>query len=252
MKCFVINLSRAIERKQFISKQLNQIHQNFEIFEGVDWRELTHYSQPKISRSVKLINSYRRLTPGEIGCNLSHRKILNNLADSSEKMIAVLEDDIRISSELKTILNEIEESTVHFDIVFLGTAFNGRGLVQIEPLNNRYYFSLSLSREVGTWGYVITRKAAIKFLEKIPDVQGPIDDALHAYWYHGLMTYILHPQLVFHEEVGKKFSYVEELPSIGLTPTERVTRLFPKYFERYSRKFHRYKIIKQKKISKDY
>ena len=40
MKCFVINLKRAVERKEYISNQLQQLSQEFEFVEGVDWKEI--------------------------------------------------------------------------------------------------------------------------------------------------------------------------------------------------------------------
>ena len=113
-----------------------------------------------------------------MGCNLSHRNVLKWLVDSSERMIAVLEDDVRLSNDFPDVLDVIETTTKPFDIVFLGSRFAEEGLVNLVPLNNKFNFSLSKAREKGGWGYVITKEAAKKFLRILPEVTGPIDDAL--------------------------------------------------------------------------
>ena len=149
MKCFVINLKRAVERKQYITNQLKQISQEFEIVEGTDWKDIETSLLSCTARHIKLKSSYRPLTRGQVGCNLSHRKILKWLANSSEKMMAVLEDDLRLSKDFSMVLKYLENSPHGFDIVFLGSPFQEEHLVDLVPLNKKYNYSLSKSREGG-------------------------------------------------------------------------------------------------------
>lgn len=238
MKCFVINLKRATNRKKYITHQLNQVSQKFEVIEGVDWQNIDPSLLPKTTKNFKIKNSFRTLTPGQIGCNLSHRKILKWLVNSSEKMVAVLEDDIRLSKEFPEVLNTLEKSPINFDIVFLGSRFLPKKLVNLVPLNAKYKLSLSKSREKGTWGYVITRGAAQEFLRILPEITGPIDDALHAYYLHGLKTFTLNPQTVFHEGDGKRGSYVMEKKTERLLITEEAVRFVSMFYEYYSHKIN--------------
>ena len=251
MKCFVINLKRAVERKQYISNQLNQISQKFEIIEGMDWKDINTSLFSKTSRNIKIKNSFRSLTPGQMGCNLSHRKILNWVAEGSEKMVAVIEDDVRLSKDFCEILDVLENTPQRFDIVFLGSRFKGKQLANLIPLNKQFYFALSKSREKGAWGYVITKEAAQKFLRIVPDITGPIDDALHAYYLHDLKTYTLNPQIVFHEEEGIKFSYNKEKKIGNLKFKEEVLRLISLFFEFFSHKIYKRKRIKSEKVIND-
>ena len=237
MKCYVINLKRAVERKQYISKQLNQVSQNFEFVEGIDWKDYVPKYKQKTVRNFKIRNSFRSLSVGEIGCNLSHRKILKWLANSSEELITILEDDVRLSKNFSDVLQELENRPCKFDIVFLGSSFQKKQLVNISPLNDEFYFSLSKSRESGAWGYVITNEAAKKFLEIFPEVTGPIDDALHSFHVHGLKTYILNPQIVFHDEEAIKYSFSREKKR-DKKFKEEVIRFVLKSYERYTYKNH--------------
>ena len=236
MKCFVINLKRAVERKQYISNQLHQLSQEFEFVEGVDWKDIDPDSLTQTVSNIKIKNSYRTLTLGQMGCNLSHRKVLKWLVDSSERMIAVLEDDVRLSNDFPDVLDALETKTKPFDIVFLGSRFTEQGLVNLVPLNDKFYFSLSKAREKGGWGYVITKEAAKEFLRILPEVTGPIDDALHAYFLHGLKTYTLNPQIVFHEEEAKRFSFNTENKIENFVLKEELMRFVSLFYEFYAHK----------------
>ncbi|MCY4101403.1 MAG: glycosyltransferase family 25 protein [Rhodobacteraceae bacterium] len=248
MKCFVINLKRAVERKQYISNQLHQFSQEFEFFEGVDWKDIDPDSLTQTVSHIKIKNSYRALTLGQMGCNLSHRYVLKWLVDSSERMITILEDDVRLSNDFPDVLDVIESTTKHFDIVFLGSRFTEDGLVNLVPLNDKFNFSLSKAREKGGWGYVITRKAAKKFLRILPEVTGPIDDALHAYYLHGLNTYTLNPQIVFHEEEAKRFSFNTETKIERFALKEELMRFASMFYEYYAHKTCFSKRVKAEKI----
>ena len=250
MRCFVINLKRAASRKQYITSQLNQISQQFEIIEGIDWKDIHFSQQPKTARNIKIKGSFRTLTRGQLGCNLSHRKVLKWLVNSSEKMIAVLEDDVRISKDFPDILSVLDITPHKFDIVFLGSTFQRKQLINLVPLNNVFHLSLSKSREGGAWGYVITKEAATNFLKIFPEITGPIDDALYAFHAHGLKTFTLNPQIVFHEEEAQRFSYNnEENNNRNLIIKEEIIRILPSFYDRYSRKFQLWKRIRSEKIS---
>ena len=62
------------------------------------------------ARHIKIKNSYRTLTLGQMGCNLSHRNVLKWLVDSSERMITVLEDDVRLSNDFPDVLDALENN----------------------------------------------------------------------------------------------------------------------------------------------
>ena len=247
MKCFVINLARAVERKKYISNQLTELNQEFEFVEGVDWKDIKHSHLSSTAKNLKIKNSFRKLTYGQMGCNLSHRKILKWLINSSEEVITVLEDDVRLSKDFSVILQVLETSPHEYDIVFLGSRFKERQLVDIFPLNDNYNLALSKAREKGAWGYVITKDAARKFLKILPKVTGPIDDALHAYFLHGLKTFTLNPQIVFHEEMGKAFSFNKEHKPERLFFNEEIMRFLSLFIEAYThKKYYWYRIKSEK------
>ena len=70
-----------------------------------------------------------------MGCNLSHRKVLKWLVDSSESMMVILEGDVRLSSDFPEVLAALETTSHKFDIVFFGSRFDEDGLVNLAQLN---------------------------------------------------------------------------------------------------------------------
>lgn len=81
MKSWVINLPSATTRKLRAIKRANAVGLRPEIFQAVD------------GSTVSLPN-LAGLSPGEQGCFLSHRRILDRIVDSAEDFHLVLEDDV--------------------------------------------------------------------------------------------------------------------------------------------------------------
>jgi len=249
MKCVVINLKRAVERKHYMSKQLNKLSQKFEFFEGIDWKNIDPFDLSNTVKNKKIKNSYRKLSLGYMACNLSHRKVLKKFVNSSEKIIAVLEDDVKLNTDLPEVLSALEDSSHHFDIVFLHRRNKQNNLlVNLKSISTNYALSLSKKEEAGALGYAITRSAAKQFLQVTPQVCGPIDDALHAYYFHGLKTYTLNPQIVFCGEVGINHSYNLEQMIRGKNLKEEISRLFPKYYGHILHEIHFRRRIRTEKL----
>ena len=252
MKVIVINLKRAEERRNYISKQLNHFGQNFEIFEGMDWRDIDPTLLSSTAKNLKIRKSFRPMTRGQMGCNLSHRGVLKWLADSSEEMITILEDDVRLSEDFPETLTAIENTPHNFDIIFLSSRVfvSSRrritDLINLVPINQIYYLSLSKRLDGGALGYVITKSAAKQFLKTLPLPTGPFDDALHAYFMHGLETFTLNPQIVFHGIEGERFSYIEEEKTL-INTKNNLLGLLPKFYEIISHNIYFRKRIKRSK-----
>ena len=208
MKNYVINLERAVERKDATIKQFGHYGIEFEFFSGVDWQNLTNddiinYVHPKyISNSKK----YKRpLVHGTLACWLSHRRLWQIAVNQGEDMVAVFEDDATLTEDTSIALNAIEnmgKSTdgFQFDVIFL---YNGRDRNPIFPIykvDEKFTLSLVKYDSIGAVGYVITHRAMKTLLEQFPLMIIHVDALMHSYYLHGLKTYVLSPQVVFHGE----------------------------------------------------
>jgi glycosyl transferase family 25 len=104
---FVINLASSIERRVFISAQLEKLGMSYSIVEAVDGSKLTATELPSLydrERAVRLTGSpMRPLTLPEIGCALSHLSIYKKILEENLLNALVFEDDSLISNDMPDI-----------------------------------------------------------------------------------------------------------------------------------------------------
>jgi glycosyl transferase, family 25 len=164
MNIFVISLVEAIDRRSFISSQLKVLDLEFEFVDGIRGRDLyedpTYYDRRKALR-IEL----RDMTPGEVGCALSHQKVYDKIVERDLPYALVLEDDAVLSPDLPEVLSRLEKRIKPNDLIQLERCdvYSRKGR---EPLYKRYslvkptmirYGSISQAA-----GYVVTREAARK------------------------------------------------------------------------------------------
>ena len=72
-KTFVLSLARATERREFMLRQMEGVKMDCEIFEAIDGKTLApeDYAVPLNDEFWRKKRGWA-LTPGEIGCFLSH------------------------------------------------------------------------------------------------------------------------------------------------------------------------------------
>jgi glycosyl transferase family 25 len=118
MKIFVVNLKKHTERLDRMLCQFEKFNiTNFEIVEAVNGKELSHDQlrtcyDPKTAKRI-----VRELTPGEIGCALSHVEVCRRIIKENKRCL-VLEDDVILSDTFKNFVDlEIEDPC---DVMFFG------------------------------------------------------------------------------------------------------------------------------------
>lgn len=101
---FVINLPRDEQRRMDISAQLQSLHLPFSIFPAVDGKALSASELEKNYDKARAIRESHDLTPGEIGCALSHIGVYREMIRRNVGHALVLEDDARLSDTITDIL----------------------------------------------------------------------------------------------------------------------------------------------------
>lgn len=106
---FVINLDRDVVRIASTKAQLDGLGLAFERIPAVLGSALTtaerhaHYDEAKSKRRMA-----RALSPAEIGCALSHVKVYRKMLDENLELALVLEDDVRLPTDLPELLAAYE------------------------------------------------------------------------------------------------------------------------------------------------
>jgi len=220
MKIRVINLPRAADRRDAMERQLKGLGLAFEFHQGMDWRELADEDWAEVDLAGRSREGRRALTPGMVGCHLSHRRLLREIADGDAARALVLEDDILLDSSAPTALAAIEASLParRYDLIFLHRNRPDRRFVSLFGLNADWRLGLVRYVDFGALAYVVSRSGARKFLQRWPRLRHQADHAMHAYWETGLLTAYLDPPVAFHEGRGAEHSL------LGETRTERARR----------------------------
>ncbi len=243
MKCYVIHLERATDRKETCINEFQNTEIEFEFVSGVDWRDLTDQDIEDNVDSQYLANERKFKRPpvhGGLACWLSHRKVWRTALANEEELIAVFEDDCQLAKETKSALVAIEsifQNEGHqFDIVFLYNGKTRNPFLPVYKINDKFTLGIVKCNSMGAVGYVITLQAIKILLKEYPIMVDLVDFVLHlhAWWKNGLRTYTISPQVVYHGEPSEiHHSYNEE--SYG-------PRLSAKTLPHKNRKTLRYRI----------
>ena len=89
MKVFVISLSHAKARREHMSQELKEQDINFCFFDAING-----YSAQEKINELGLSYLPSALSPGELGCAMSHISLWLKLIESQDEAMVVLEDDI--------------------------------------------------------------------------------------------------------------------------------------------------------------
>ena len=165
----VINLPRDAERFAGVKKQMDDQGVYFERIDAVNGRALSESER----RANATAAARALLTPGMIGCYLSHRKCWQLCVEGGHDAVLVFEDDAVLMPEFKSkLLGAMEDVPDDWDVLLLG------GLAAVHP---------KLKFGVAGWGalsmYGISMPETLRWPKRISErVHVPVRPAgTHAY-----------------------------------------------------------------------
>lgn len=106
MHIYCINLERRPDRRARAESQFERAGLAVEFFPGTDGREHTPDGL--------------YVTPSEYGCTDSHVRIWRDIVAKGHKVALVLEDDVELSPNFGSKLEEVLAEAVDWDMIFLG------------------------------------------------------------------------------------------------------------------------------------
>jgi len=223
MRSFIVNLKKDTARRQHMEEMCAQVGLNSEFIEAVDGRELPNVDDyRKKSKNVHTLTGM--LTPGEVGCTLSHQKIFQKMIDEKLPLALIMEDDVDIAPSINEILNYLEHVNFPFDICFLGHHPLKLETETFLSINNS--FKLNRVKEIvrGTHGYVISLPCAIRMLEKTSEFEESVDFYTGDYRINNILC--LYPNI----------TTIDKDLEVGALEGPR----FEKYFQRLVQKTNEY------------
>jgi glycosyl transferase family 25 len=177
MNVFVVNLESSQDRRKFMHEQLNALGMSHEFFPAVDGRQITA-EQLSVMCDMEVVNKWSELlTPGMIGCSLSHYGVYRRMVADEIQMALVLEDDARVSDRVPGLLDLIEtgmrDGRLNSDEIIL-LYYQSKDIVEFSTASTveldstvRLYHPIQLWRPITTTAYVITLACAKRLVELV-------------------------------------------------------------------------------------
>jgi glycosyl transferase family 25 len=182
LQVFVISLERSAERRSRVEEQLNQTEVQWQFLNAVDGYALPSMPSSYKKSKVKRLQGYE-LTPGEIGCFLSHIKAWD-LCLKNNMTTLVFEDDFLVGENLEVVIEDLLSIADYWSLVRLSGIYETNHQILI----NRPSYGLvkNLGEPCGTAAYMIQPAAAKILLQSVADIYEPVDHFLEHYSKHGL------------------------------------------------------------------
>ena len=182
IQIFVISLERSVDRRKRVEEQLNKTNIQWNFLDAVDGYALPQMPSSYQKSKVKKLQGYD-LTPGEIGCFLSHIKAWE-LCLKNNTTTLVFEDDFLVSENLEVVIEDLLSIADHWRLVRLSAIYETNHQI----LQNRPTYELvkNLGEPCGTAAYMIQPTTAKILLENAVDIYEPVDHFLEHYSKHGL------------------------------------------------------------------
>ena len=186
-KIFILNLDRATQRRKTMLDRLATLGLEAEILSAVDGRLLDAADLPP--------GTEPGLSPGEIGCYLSHVNSWKTVIQRELSYAIVLEDDVIISPNLMNVVEEVAALDIPFDAVRLSALLPVRG-IPVASLSGNVRLMLTTKPPSGAQGYLVSFDGAKRLLSRLAVPKQPIDVALDRYWKYGLCIPVVFPPVV--------------------------------------------------------
>lgn len=195
----VINLDRSPDRLERIGQRLQAL--------GIDWQRLPAVDGAALDgegRRALDERGYRRLhgsTPklGELGCYLSHLRAMRTFLASDARFALILEDDVQPSQRLPAVVEALTQVADQWDMVKLSKVHRGTP-VSVYALGHGATLDVMLTRCTGSSAYIVNRRAAQAYLDKLLPMTLPYDHVFDRGWQLGLKVRLVSPPPCRHDE----------------------------------------------------
>ncbi|MCY0386284.1 glycosyltransferase family 25 protein [Robbsia sp. Bb-Pol-6] len=180
-----ISLPGALERRAFMKEQFSRLKIPARFFDAIGIRPGSVDRIPGYDSAKRLHRFGYGLTPGEIGCYLSHRAVWRRFLDSDSDVCCVLEDDGVLHGDFSERVADIVMARAHWDFVRLYSLYRRGARPYCVTAGSRQLNWVACSA-MSTLGYLLTRSAAEKLLIHTQDMMFTIDEVIDRHWEHGL------------------------------------------------------------------
>src|SRR4051812_48515341 len=119
MKTYIINLERSVQRREHILGEVKRYKLDYELTKAVEGAKLTEDDKERLCDMNEVRKYPDWLSPGMLGCSLSHYNVYKKIVDDNVDIALVLEDDVILPDSLPTLLADIKEQIATNEVISL-------------------------------------------------------------------------------------------------------------------------------------
>lgn len=179
---YAINLDRSLERWEELSREAAALSLPVQRVAAIDGTVVEAEERVDANEPAFMRNNGRHMIPGEYGCYRSHMKALSTFLDAGLPQAIIVEDDIRLSSDLPQRAAAALAAVPGADVIKL---FNHRMVgFRIYATSDRGdRIGRAIHGPMGSAAcYAVTRAGAAKLVERMKVMEYPFDIALERGW----------------------------------------------------------------------
>lgn len=174
MLTLVISLVSAQDRRSQLVARLNAAGLDYRFIDAVLGRTLPASEVRRVAPRLFMPRYARNLTPGEIGCSLSHKLALEAFLETSEPMALILEDDAAVPDNVGAAIAEITPKLPpNWGMLKLGGGGAVRGRLHCQSSFGRIVDSVTPTLDAHA--YVVSRSGAEHMLSRLLPIRFPFD-----------------------------------------------------------------------------
>lgn len=195
MLTLVVSLASAQYRRSQLVARLNAAGLDYRFVDAVLGRALSADEVSRVAPRLFMPRYARNLTPGEIGCSLSHKLVLEAFLKTSEPMALILEDDAAVPDNVGAAVAEITAKLPpDWGMLKLGGDGVVRGRLHSQSSFGRIVDSITPTLDAHA--YVVSRSGAEHMLSRLLPIRFPFDAYLRDVHIHRTKIFELVPNFV--------------------------------------------------------
>ncbi|MGY6412397.1 MAG: glycosyltransferase family 25 protein [Alkalilacustris sp.] len=223
---WLINLERAVSRRERMEAQLAALGLSYTRFAGVDGKAERERLLATVDIPAFERNMGRRILIGGIGCYHSHIAVWRAFLESGAPVALILEDDVVFHDDFRAALTVALEGQAHWDLLKLNRI---RAKLPVpQGRLGTYVLNAYLGSCTGNGAYLIKRETAARLLPRMLPITRATDHEINRFFLHDFRLRGLEPFPSHVDDgnvsqiTGTGFADVQKLPRLQRLPHYRV------------------------------
>lgn len=207
MRAFVISLARHPERGRKTIAAFNEAGIDLEVFDAVDGMAGFEFEDGEsVNYRDEKVRPHIIVHPPQIGCYLSHYRLLRRAYEEGLERVFVVEDDVRPLPGFRQAFDEMSQLPDSFEFIRLYCPARERripGCVPRAPAGRVAHRLRDGRRIVRLRGlvyflsaYIMNRSGMKKFLDCAQPICAPVDVLMAYFWHTDIASYVVPESLV--------------------------------------------------------